>query len=196
MTSKSQHRLNGIILAGGESSRMGSDKSVIDFHGKPQREYVFDLLSEFCDEVHLSCKDKDIKTIPQGLHPLADKFDFKSPLNGIMSAFSQNPHTAWLSVPVDMPNIDRKIISFLLEHRNINKVATCFYDSDGQFPEPLFTVWEATALPLLKAHLAKGQIQPRNFLMTHDVEILKSPDPGMHLNINSRDDLDRYLRGT
>ena len=192
MTKAAIHSLNGIILAGGESLRMGADKSIIHFHGKPQREFVFEMLSEVCDEVYLSCKRS--AGVPQNLNPLPDRFAFKSPLNGIITAFEHRPNTAWLSIPVDMPNIDRNIISFLLKNRNTAKVATCFYDSDRQFPEPLFTVWEAKAFPLLKTFLAKDKIQPRNFLMTHDVEILKSPDPGMHLNINSQDELERFLR--
>jgi molybdopterin-guanine dinucleotide biosynthesis protein A len=73
--------LNGLILAGGKSTRMGQDKGMIDYHGKPQREYLVDLLKPYCLEVFISSKE-NIKQ-----NTIADHFDLDSPLNGILSAF-------------------------------------------------------------------------------------------------------------
>jgi molybdenum cofactor guanylyltransferase len=183
----------GLILAGGESSRMGSDKSLLTFHGKPQREYLADLLANFCDVTYTSCNAN--QQVPSTLNPLPDVFPFKGPLNAILTAFQFKSDIAWLSVPVDMPHIDEKIIQYLIDQRNPEKAATCFFDSEGKFPEPLFTLWEAHAHPLLLEYYKNNKTTPRGFLVTHDVNIIKSPDVKMHVNINSNSDLEAFRKG-
>src|SRR6188768_1210160 len=111
-----QSTVHGLILLGGKSSRMGFDKGCIDYHGKPQREYLFDLLLKFCPKVFTSCKAPG--DIPPHLNPIADSFEIDSPLNGILSAFKSNHEVSWLTVAVDMPSIDERSIQFLMSHRN------------------------------------------------------------------------------
>ena len=45
----------GLVLAGGESRRMGLDKSAIEYHGKPHRDFLADLLKEYVAKVFISC---------------------------------------------------------------------------------------------------------------------------------------------
>ena len=52
--------MNGLVLSGGQSSRMGRDKALIDYHGLPQYAYVYDLLLGFCDKVFISSKKINI----------------------------------------------------------------------------------------------------------------------------------------
>lgn len=179
--------LRGLILAGGKSARMGEDKSLIKYHDKPQREYLFELLQKFCDDVHVSCKSDEI--VPKRLNPIADQFDMDSPLNGILSAFKMYPDVAWLAVAVDMPLVDEKAVQFLLEHRDPLKIGTCFRDSDGSLPEPLLTIWEPQAYPLLLKFFDDKRISPRQFLKDNNVKLLNVPDRNMLVNINTPQDL-------
>lgn len=186
-------RIFGLVLAGGRSSRMGSDKGLINFHGVPQREHVFNLLSRFCENVYLSCKqDNDI---PERLNPLPDKLDIESPLNGILSAFQLNSDCAWLTVPVDMPLIDESVIQYLIARRKPGCAATCFFDSDGKNPEPLVTLWEPTAYPELLTYYQGGQTSPRNFLQQHNTNIILPPAKNILTNINSPEDLKKFQAG-
>lgn len=182
--------LNGLILAGGKSVRMGHDKSLIEYHKVSQREYLFAMLKNFCASVFTSCKST--QSIPAHLNPLPDQFDFESPLNGILTAFGHDSIAAWLTVPIDMPLIDVEIIAYLLKKRDNDKVATCFFDSDGKNPEPLITIWEPRAYPLLLSFQKAGKISPRDFLKHEDVHIIKIPDRNALANINSPEDLEKF----
>jgi molybdopterin-guanine dinucleotide biosynthesis protein A len=182
----------GLVLNGGKSQRMGRDKGLIEFHGKPQREHLFLMLREICQDVFVSCKSG--MAIPDFLNPMPDRYSIESPLNGILTAFDFNPSVAWLCVAVDMPNISREGLSYLIQKRDPNAFATCYYDSDGVYPEPLLTLWEPIAAPALKEFFVQGQISPRKFLMENRVNILKAVDPELLKNINSNDDLERYQR--
>jgi len=184
--------LNGLILAGGKSLRMGQDKSLIEYYDKSQREYLFAMLKNFCANVFTSCKET--QTIPPHLDPLPDLYDFESPLIGIMTAFSHDSIAAWLTVPVDMPLIDVEIVSHLLKKRDASRVATCFFDSEGKKPEPLVAIWEPHAYPLLQKFHAAGKISPRDFLSKHDAHIIPIPDRNALANINSPEELENFKK--
>jgi len=180
----------GLILSGGKSSRMGSDKSLIVYHEKPQCEYLFELLTAFCSKVFTSCR-KD-QEVPERFHPLYDHYDYPGPINGILSAFHAYPDSSWLIIAVDMPLVDENVLKVLIENRDKKKVATCFkHLVEGSFPEPLLTIWEPLAYPLLLSYVNSGKISPRGFLEMADVKSIPVPDERILLNINFPED--RFL---
>jgi molybdopterin-guanine dinucleotide biosynthesis protein A len=182
MTHPENDALHGLVLTGGHSTRMGADKSLLDYHGKPQREYVFEMLEKFCSDVFTSCrKDQDV---PPHLHPLTDVFEIEGPMNGILSAFARWPDIAWIIVAVDMPFITADTFERLLRHRDRDKIATCYYNPGTGLPEPLLTLWEPAAYPLLVEFAQSGKKSPREFLRTHPTSMIDPPDSKMLLNFN------------
>jgi molybdenum cofactor guanylyltransferase len=179
--------LNGLVLSGGKSMRMGKDKGLISYHGKPQREYLFGLLSAYSNTVYTSCNAS--QTVPAYLNPLIDEFDFQSPINGILSALKKSPDKAWLIVAVDMPNVNADVLGNLISHRDKTKTATCFYNPETALPEPLLTIWEPAAFPLLLEFVKDGKISPRDFLNSHPVKMIHPADESILMNINSPDQL-------
>jgi len=192
MDEETNSDLNGLILAGGLSSRMGCDKSKIVYNNKPQYQTLYDLLKKNCSEVFLSQK-KEEQTLPKSLLCIVDQFEIRSPLIGILSAFQYDGSKAWLTVPCDMPLIDQALITFLILHRDKEKVATCFWDSDKKYPEPLFTIWEQKADFLLKAYFKRGNFSPREFLIHQDIKIIDTPDIHKLVNINTPIELTHFL---
>jgi molybdopterin-guanine dinucleotide biosynthesis protein A len=184
--------INGLILAGGKSSRMGKDKSLLEFHGKPQIVYLQEILKPFCNQIFLSVQ-KDNSPI-QGKYLIHDLFDIESPLNGILSAFHYDTENAWLTVPVDMPNINTEALQYLLAHRDKSKSATCFYDSEGENPEPLLTLWEPRSRPQLFNFFNQGEISPRKFLQENDVCILNTPNSEWLLNVNTPEEFEEFRK--
>jgi molybdopterin-guanine dinucleotide biosynthesis protein A len=174
---------NGLVLSGGKSTRMGKDKSLIAYHqGKPQRQYVFDLLSECCANVFTSCRKE--QEIPKHLNPLPDRYDFGGPINGILSAFALHPDKAWLVVAVDMPNITSQVLQTLLSQRDPNQLATCFLHPLENAPEPLLTLWEPAAFTRLLENAQEGNISPRSFLRSPEVKHIVVEDLTLFENIN------------
>jgi molybdopterin-guanine dinucleotide biosynthesis protein A len=166
---------------------MGRDKGLVHYHGKEQREHLFDLLQVHCSKVFTSSYPG--QNIPEELNPLVDAYELRSPINGILSAFKKFPDVAWLVVAVDMPNVDQSVLKLLTDNRDQNKIATCFYNPEEKLPEPLLTLWEPSALPLLLKFVEKGKISPRDFLNQHDVKLIQPPDVSIFRNINSPDEL-------
>lgn len=184
--------INGLILAGGKSLRMGQSKAHISYLGRPQYEHLFELITPFCNKVYISCKS--ISDFSERFNPLPDQFDFETPLNGILSAVQKDSTKAWLSIPVDMPLVNEEVIQILIENRNMNKVATCFLDSTGESPEPLLTVWEINGYSKLMDYQKKGGISPKEFLKQHEINRLNIPHPKYLLNVNSKEEYDTFIK--
>jgi molybdopterin-guanine dinucleotide biosynthesis protein A len=186
-------RLNGLVLVGGKSTRMKKDKSRLIFHdNKPQYVHLGAQVGKICKEVYTSVRDDE-----QGEHfqvpYISDKFIGLGPFGGILSAFQENPNAAWLVVAVDLPFLDQETLELLVKKRNKSKVATCFIDPNNEFPEPLITIWEPRAYPILLNYLAKGYSCPRKVLINSDVELIKERNARALTNVNNPDELDKVL---
>ncbi len=177
--------LNGLVLVGGISQRMGEDKALITYRNQPHAEFTKQCLSAFCDKVYYSESDK--KEINLNGEKIIDKFIGLGPYGGILSAFRYNPNCAWLTVSCDLPLMDTTLINQLVKKRNPQKVATCYYNPDTEFPEPLITIWEPRAYPVLLQFLSNGYSCPRKVLINADIELVKLLNKDSIFNANTKE---------
>lgn len=181
--------INGLVLAGGKSQRMGSDKGLLSYHGKPQREYMAELLAPLCKIVALSCRPGQLEASQTGITLLPDSFLGLGPFGAILSAFREDPNAAWLVVACDLPLLDNLTLEYLLANRNPSKLATAFLNPATNFPDPLVTIWEPKAYPVLLSFLAQGYSCPRKVLINTDIELLEIPNPTALSNVNTPEEL-------
>ncbi|GAB4016664.1 NTP transferase domain-containing protein [Spirosoma koreense] len=177
--------LNGLVLMGGRSTRMGQDKSQLVYHGKSQRDHLTELLKPYCSLVFWSVnatQNQDLNNTDQ--LRIVDAYDLPGPLNGILSAFQYNPEAAWFVVACDMPLLTTRSLDALVNARNPAKQATVFYDSDGQLPEPLLGIYEPVFGPIIQQAVAQGAYSPRQLLQQNSVQLLTAPDIRELANIN------------
>ncbi len=183
--------LNGLVLAGGKSERMGFDKGTVDWHGVSQRIYVADLLKGYCDNVFISCRADQQKEVSAPYQGLADSFTGLGPYGGILSAFREKPDSAWLVVACDLPLLSKKTLDELVQNRNISTIATTFQSPVNEFPEPLITIWEPKSYPVLLSFLALGYSCPRKVLINSDTTVLTATYPEELTNVNTPEDLEK-----
>ena len=177
--------IKGLVLTGGKSTRMGKDKSVLEYHGKPQKEFVKELLESQGFETFYSVQNNN-----GNLDEILDTFLNLGPFGGICSAFQKDPNSAFFILATDLPFIDIDLIKLLLEKRNPSKVATAVKGKEKQFPEPLITIYEPKAYPILLQYLAQGYSCPRKMLINSDVEIVEVED-NLIRNINTPEEYEK-----
>lgn len=193
MTAADKPALNGLVLIGGKSTRMNKDKSKLVYHNDlPQHEHLTNLLSAYCEKVFVSVRD-ETQAAEYNNDIITDKFINLGPYGGILSALQYNPNAAWLVVAVDLPYLDETTISNLVTNRNTSKAATCFIDPQNEFPEPLITIWEPRAYPILLEFLSKGYSCPRKALINSDVEVILERDVKALTNVNTPEELEETL---
>jgi len=184
----------GLVLAGGKSRRMGRDKALLDFHGKPQAQAAADMLAPFVDGVFLSCRPEQYPAeLFRGLERLHDPEEGLGPLGGILAAFARHPHAAWVVVACDLPLLTPAVLEQLLRERDPARAFTAFTSAFDGLPEPLCTVYEPAALPVIEAARGAGKTCPRKILILNpeQVKLLKLPEGNPLDNINAPEDLER-----
>ncbi|NDV42925.1 molybdenum cofactor guanylyltransferase [Flagellimonas sediminis] len=180
--------LYGLVLDGGKSTRMGTDKGEIVYHESPHREYLMKLLRQICDAVFVGTR-KGQSFGYWDFQQIEDMDQYKGPLNGILSAHEKYPNVAWLVLACDLPFVDNHSLQKLVRKRDTDKLATAYAHHNGQVPEPLFAIWEVSGLKAVKAYVDKTQKHsPRDFLMVSDFKLVH-PDKDIALfNANSPTD--------
>ncbi len=179
--------LRGLVLAGGHSQRMHTDKGHLHYHGPAdQRQHTSALLAEVCTDVLLSCRpDQAADVADAGLVPLPDTFLGLGPLGGLLSAFQTDPNAAWLVAACDLPFLSAATLRFLVENRQPSRPATALQLPGNEFPEPLMTIWEPTAYAHLLRFLSLGYACPRKALINSDAAVLPAPFPNDLRNVNT-----------
>ena len=180
--------LNGLVLAGGKSVRMGAAKDLMQWHGKEQRYYAADLLDKFCGEVFISCRREQQGDIDPAYKTLPDTFLNMGPSGGILSAFRAQREKAWLVIACDLPLLNQDTLRFLVANRAAEKIATTYESPFDGLPEPLITIWEPASFPVLLSFLAKGITCPRKVLINSDASVLKPSQPDALMNVNTPED--------
>lgn len=184
--------INGLVLAGGKSLRMGIDKSTMLWHGIEQRYYVANMLKEFCDDVFISCRveqEAEIKNYPT----IPDTYEGLGPYGAILSAFKAYPQKTWLVVACDLPLLDTETLQQLISNRDADKMATTFESPYDSLPEPLITIWEPQSHEILLSYIPEGYKCPRKALRNNidDVKIIKATNPDALMNTNTPEDAEK-----
>jgi molybdopterin-guanine dinucleotide biosynthesis protein A len=181
--------LYGLVLSGGQSTRMGQDKGKLQYHGVPQRTYLYQLLQQVCSEVFLSVRPRQEEEVVDGdFQFLLDSHDLKGPFNGILSALQQHPDKGWLVVACDLPLVNLNTLQKLIAARNPGKIATAYAAKGTDLPEPLLAIWEPAGYEPALAFTQAGIFCPRKFLLNSDVQILHPADDAELYNANRPED--------
>jgi molybdopterin-guanine dinucleotide biosynthesis protein A len=172
--------LSGLVFAGGKSSRMGEDKSLIDYHGMSMLKYSASLLEKHVDKVIISTAT-GINSDSQ----MPDLFSGLGPYGALLTWFRNNPNSAVITLPCDTPLVDQELIEELISARDSSKMATCFHNPETNFPEPLITIWEPRAYSYLLEFLALGYSCPRKVLINGPIKEIHTKNSEKLVNANT-----------
>jgi molybdopterin-guanine dinucleotide biosynthesis protein A len=183
--------LYGLVLAGGESRRMGQDKAALRLHGRSQVDWAFELLSRHCARVFVSVRPGQLADPARASHPaIVDRHEGVGPIAGIAAAQAEHPTAAWLVVACDLPFLNDATIQALIAGRGAQAV-TAFRSSHDGLPEPLCAIYEPQTHEGVEAAIASGKHCPRKFIIQSGGPLLEQPDPAALDNVNTPDDLAR-----
>jgi len=179
--------ITGVILAGGESRRMGGqDKGLAPFLGRPLIEWVIEALAPQVRELVISA-NRNRETYAAYGHPvIADGIEgFQGPLAGFASALAI-ASTPWiLTLPCDSPfaapDLAERLCAALTAQGAEIAVAT-----DGYRLQPVYALIPVYLAPSLQAFLASGERRTDRWYTRHRVALADLADrPEAFANINS-----------
>ncbi len=185
MTENNKAPLKGLILCGGQSTRMQENKSRINYHGVPQWQYLADLLTDCGLETYLSCRTDQQTDFDGYPRLIPDSVLYGGPSAGLLSAHQLQPDAAWLVLACDLPLIGRQSLEILLRERDTQQSATTFISPVNELPEPLIAIWEPAGLRALYENVKAGKNCPRKTLLNTGIRLLHNPYAAEQYNANT-----------
>lgn len=184
----------GVILAGGESSRMGRNKALLEVNGERMIETAYRRMAELFDEVLLVTNTPEsYDFIP--CRKLADIYPGMGPLGGIHAALSTCVVGRAFVTACDMPGLNSRLIRELCSIQEGGDVV--IPETPGGL-EPLHAVYAKSCLPKMEAMLRAGERRILSFFDLAQVRLVPrgkiatlDPDYASFRNVNTPEDYQR-----
>ena len=163
----------GLLLAGGHSRRMGTDKAQLNWHGRPLIEHqAATLAATGAWPLLLSCRPEQSAT-PVGFQRVEDQSPDGGALRAFVDALNAAPTPVLAVLAVDLPLATADFLTRLTGLARDTAVSVVPQHADGY--EPMAAAWHRSALPVLRAALGTGQslqqacaiLQTQNLLQPH-----------------------------
>jgi molybdopterin-guanine dinucleotide biosynthesis protein A len=175
----------GIILAGGKSKRMGTDKGLMDWKGKPMVSYSIEILQPLSKRILISTSDRKYERFNHELVP--DITPDLGPMGGLLSCLEFSDTEACICLPCDLPNMNASIIEFLISRFDGSSCVVPL----SPLPEPLCAIYPREVIPVIKDLIHKNTLSllniyqyfPTKYIYSH--EFPPSVDLKSFENINT-----------
>ena len=190
---KTNH-IDGYILAGGKSSRMGVDKGLLLFNGKPLVQRIIEQLSPAVNKVIIVSNNREYEKF--GLEVIGDLIENIGPAGGIHAALSHAQSEQIFVVSCDMPFITAHAAAYLIQQAVHSQITLPVHHGKTQ---ALFGVYSGQCLPkwkqLIEQGIIKLQVMTNHFdLLKIDIEKNELFFDSLFTNINDENDFNKALK--
>ncbi len=174
----------GIILCGGQSLRMGSDKGLLKLEAKTWAQTAMDKITTLNIPVKLSVNNTQYPEYAKIFSEddlVADKTSLPlgGPLLGLLSCHIQNPTEDLFALGCDMPLMESSLLNELnIRYKKQPRSEAYIYTNDGE-PEPLCGIYTSKGLIKIVAIMHNGQLikHSMKFMIDHlDVNTIAVKD--------------------
>ena len=205
-----QMQATAIILAGGGSSRMGTDKSMLPIKGQSMIEAICEQLRGSFEQILISANEVD-KYAFLGYEVVPDKVPEQGPLMGIASALEASANELNFVIACDIPKINPACVSRMLteavesqadivvpttQKREVSKTEkrdTQYAIRDTRY-EPLFAIYRKTALEAINKTLSSGKRKITDVFTLCTVKHIELDDTDWLINLNTMADYEEFQR--
>ncbi|MYL32819.1 NTP transferase domain-containing protein [Pontibacillus yanchengensis] len=137
--------VRAIVLAGGESRRMGQNKALLSLYGKPMITHVVEEIERFTSSIVISTNEPNLFSFLSYLK-VEDHYKGLGPLAALESAMAQSEEEWFLVAACDMPFINHKIYNEVFQNRGLYKAVVPVYDGRIQ---PMSALYHKDLYPLI-----------------------------------------------
>lgn len=181
----------GFVLAGGKSSRMGRDKTLLELDGETLVERALRKLRGVCAEVAIAGGGEGLERFGRVVPDLTPG---QGPLGGIVAALEQSNYEWNLFVGVDMPFVPEAALRALLAAAGGAEMVV-LAQADG-YVQPLCGIYSRRALPVLRGELAAGRLKVKDAVAaTGAISYLQVGEEAWFRNLNTPEEFRVALSG-
>lgn len=155
-------KINAVLLAGGQSSRFGSDKALLPFAGKTLIEYIYNkLLLNFNQVIVVGSRDK--YSFLKEAEIREDIYQDKGPLAGIYTGLFYSESRYNFICGCDMPFLNRHYFDFLKNKAAENPGAEIIVPEYRGYLEPLAALYQLSLLAEIKKQIINDNLKIKSF---------------------------------
>ncbi|MEA3478826.1 MAG: molybdenum cofactor guanylyltransferase [Bacteroidota bacterium] len=186
-------KVTGIILAGGKSSRMKTEKGLVRLDNKPLIEYVIDVLEGFCDTILISSNSNAY--IHYAYQVVSDEIQGIGPVSGIFSGLKASSTADNIVLSCDTPFINAGFLNYLLKNHSEAMVAVPWFGDDKY--EPMTAYYHKEFADKLSGFIQEGnyklpeifkEIPVQKLIINNELDFYHDK---LFYNVNSREDIDK-----
>ena len=152
--------ITGIILSGGKSSRLGEEKGLAAFNGKPLVSYAIEVLRPISGKLIISANNQIEEYEKYGYDVVQDEFSGVGPMGGILACLKKSESRFNLILSCDTPFISTALYEYLLKSAEYYQVVVPKHDG---FIEPLCSIFATNVLWELQNSMERGSYKMRDF---------------------------------
>jgi len=182
-------QITGIILSGGQSTRMGTDKALLQINGKTFLENTIEMCKPFCQVILISSNNSTHEKFGLGIVP--DEFKNCGPLGGIYSCLKKSD-TDWnFVISVDAAFVEPEFIKYFISEIDDFDAIVPFHEKGK---EPLIAFYHKNCLDAIEKMLGSGNFKMHNLLYKINTKFVDSQRwverfPEIFCNLNRPEDL-------
>lgn len=171
------------IMAGGRSTRMGSDKALAKLGGRTLLERAVETWRGWGGTLAVSVGSRErAELAPAGTVPIFDVYPHCGPLGGLHGGLTVCSTEFLLLLAVDTPFLGPELGERLAA--GIGTATACVFTVDAR-PQPLFGLYRASCLPVAEKLLASGERRMRALLEEVPTVYLPAEDGVPFQNLNT-----------
>jgi len=149
----------GVILSGGKSSRMGTNKSLLTIDNQPVIQKISEELKQCNDEVIVVSNQHETYDF-LGLKQISDRHTGKGPLAGLETALYHVNADVYMFAACDMPFISSEVYRFLLQQLAHYDAVVPIYNNQMH---PLAGIYKKSVLPQIQSQIEKNNLKVKGF---------------------------------
>ncbi len=188
-----EHSRAGFILAGGKSTRMGTDKAFLHFQGETLLTRALRVMSEACGQVKIVGEPG--KFTAMNYASIADIFPGSGPLGAIHAALMCSSFETNLMLAVDMPFVSTQLLAFLFSVAAADTASVTVSRVGGRL-QPLCAVYRPDFAAPAEAALRAGKLKVAAAFAAVKIRVIEEDELEAHgfsardfLNMNTPQDL-------
>jgi molybdenum cofactor guanylyltransferase len=184
-----------IILAGGKSSRMNSDKGLLTLNKQTFIEIIYNTAKEVSNDITIVCNKPNYPEFENAIF-VKDDFIEKGPLSGLYSGLMASKSKYNIVLSCDIPLIKTDILNNLITNIENNDVVISKYKDKTH---PLIAIYSKNIIPNVKNAIENKQLRLMEFVKSSKFTVVdfsaKIELENCFTNINTKEDYSNLING-
>lgn len=181
-----------VVLCGGESSRMKTDKGLVNFNGRPLILNILAVVQTITDKVILIANDNRYTEL--GFQCYSDIYPGNGPMGGIYTGLTHSETKKNIVLSCDMPFMTAEFLTALIKNAGDEEILVPVHDG---ITEPLAAVYDSVCKSKIQQNIIEGKLKMREYLREQKTRLIElkeiySGEEKIFTNINTPEELLKY----